>query len=99
MGTHSKRVEGAAEELGGKLKGKFGKLIGNEQMQVEGKLTELKGMAKQAAAKGADRALGGIERMIGVVRTRVGRLIDEPGMQARGRVDQAVGDTRQHLAE
>ena len=51
MGTTSKRIEGAVEELGGKVKHAAGKLIGNEQMQAEGKATEVKGEGKQAAAK------------------------------------------------
>jgi uncharacterized protein YjbJ (UPF0337 family) len=38
MSNASKRGEGAAEELGGKLKKGIGQLIGNEQMEDEGKL-------------------------------------------------------------
>ena len=55
MRNDSKRVEGAAEELGGKIKGGVGKLLGNKQMQVAGKARELEGKAKQKFAKAADR--------------------------------------------
>ena len=55
MKNESKRVEGAAEEIGGKIKGGVGKLIGNKQMQVAGKARELKGKDKQQFAKAADR--------------------------------------------
>jgi len=55
MTNMSKRVEGGAEELGGKIKGGVGKLLGNKQMQVAGKARELEGKAKQKFAKAADR--------------------------------------------
>ena len=34
MSNNGKRAEGAAEELGGKIKGSVGKLIGNDRMQA-----------------------------------------------------------------
>jgi uncharacterized protein YjbJ (UPF0337 family) len=55
MSNSSKRAEGAAEELGGKIKKGIGKIIGNEQMQAEGIVKEKKGEAKQEAAKAAER--------------------------------------------
>ena len=51
MSNVSKRVEGKAEQIGGKIKGAVGSLIGNKQMKAEGKATELKGEAKQTAAQ------------------------------------------------
>ncbi len=36
MSNDSKRAEGAAEEIGGKIKGGVGKLIGNDRMNAEG---------------------------------------------------------------
>ena len=49
MSNASKRTEGKGEEIGGKIKAGVGKLIGNEQMQAEGKVKELKGQARQKA--------------------------------------------------
>jgi uncharacterized protein YjbJ (UPF0337 family) len=54
----NKRVEGAAEELGGKIKGEVGKMIGNKRMQVSGKARELEGRGKQQLAKAGDRVKG-----------------------------------------
>ena len=45
-----KRGEGAVEELGGKIKAGVGKAIGNEQMELEGRAKQAKGVAKQEAA-------------------------------------------------
>ena len=55
MSNASKRSEGAAEKIGGKIKGAVGKLIDNEQMEAEGKAKEAKGRAKEAQTeKGKD---------------------------------------------
>ena len=47
MSNTSKRIEGAAEQVGGTIKKGVGNLIGNEQMEAEGKAKELKGQARQ----------------------------------------------------
>jgi uncharacterized protein YjbJ (UPF0337 family) len=70
MGNEGKRVEGAAEEIGGKLKKGLGKIIGNEQMEAEGELKEKKGEAEQEAAKAAERAKGKAEELKGEVRQK-----------------------------
>ena len=85
MSNASKRGEGAAEELGGKIKGTIGKVIGNEQMEAEGKAKELKGEGKQEAAKGAERTKGAVEEAVGAVKNRVGAVIDNQQMQAEGK--------------
>src|SRR6476469_6466554 len=47
MSNASTRSEGKGEELGGKIKAGVGKLIGNEQMEAEGRAQELEGEARQ----------------------------------------------------
>ncbi len=61
MSTESKRGEGAAEELGGTIKKVAGKVLGNEQMEAEGRAKEAAGEAKQEAAKAAGRAEGKVQ--------------------------------------
>jgi len=95
MSNASKRSEGAAEKLGGKVKGAVGKLIGNEQMQAEGKAKELKGDAKQQAAKSAERTKGKVEEVTGGVKNRIGAAIDNEQMQAEGKVRELKGEARQ----
>ena len=51
MKNQTRRAEGVAEEIGGKIKKTVGKVIGNQQMQAEGKVKELTGQARQAANK------------------------------------------------
>lgn len=48
MDNTGKHLEGVADKVGGNLKKNVGKLIDNEQMQVEGAARELKGKARQA---------------------------------------------------
>ena len=59
MGNVTNRGEGAAEEVGGKIKQGIGKVIGNEQMEAEGLAKEKKGEAKQEAAKAKKGFLDG----------------------------------------
>jgi len=58
MTTGTKRVEGAAEVLGGKIRGGFGKLIGDKQMQAAGKAHVIEGKAKQQLANAVARVKG-----------------------------------------
>jgi uncharacterized protein YjbJ (UPF0337 family) len=95
MSNASKRAEGTAEKVGGKIKGAIGKLIGNEQMQAEGKAKELKGTAKVESAKAAERAKGQIEEAAGAVKNRVGAVVDNEQMQAEGKAKELQGEARQ----
>ncbi len=95
MSNATKRGEGAAEELGGKIKATVGKVIGNEQMEAEGNLKELKGKSKQEAAKAGERVKGKVEEVVGAVKNRVGAVIDNEQMQAEGKVKELKGQARQ----
>ena len=95
MSNKSKRAEGAAEQLGGKIKKGVGKVIGNEQMEAEGIVKEKKGEAKQEAAKASERTKGKVEEMVGTVKNRVGAVIDNEKMQAEGKAKELKGEARQ----
>jgi len=95
MTNASKRSEGAAEKLGGKIKGTVGKLIDNEQMEAEGKVKELKGEAKEASAKASERQKGKVEEVSGAVKNRVGHVIDNEQMEAEGKLKELQGQARQ----
>ena len=95
MSNASKRGEGIAEQVGGKIENAVGKLIGNERMQAEGKARELEGKAKQEAAKAAERGKGKTEEAVGAVKNRVGAAIGNERMQAEGKVEELKGESRQ----
>lgn len=95
MSNASKRSEGAAEKLGGKLKGAVGKALGNERMEAEGRAKELKGTAKEEAAKSAERSKGKLEEVVGAAKNRLGAVIDNEQMQAEGKVKELKGEARQ----
>jgi uncharacterized protein YjbJ (UPF0337 family) len=95
MSNTSNRIEGAAEELGGKIKKGIGKLIDNEQMEAEGRATELKGEAKQEAAKAGERVKGAVEEAGGALKKGVGKLIDNEQMEVEGRAKELKGEARQ----
>lgn len=48
------RIQGKADELGGRLKNGIGGLTGNDRLQVEGKLDEIKGKARDAYGRVID---------------------------------------------
>jgi uncharacterized protein YjbJ (UPF0337 family) len=89
------RGEGAAEQIGGKIKHGIGKAIGNEQMQAEGKAKELKGEAREESAKAEERGKGKVEEVTGAVKNRVGAVIDNEQMQAEGKARELKGEARQ----
>jgi uncharacterized protein YjbJ (UPF0337 family) len=95
MSNASKRGEGAAEQLGGKVKGTVGKLIGSDRLEAEGKARELQGKAKQQAAKASERTKGKVEEVLGTVKNRVGAVIDNERMEAAGKVKELKGEARQ----
>lgn len=91
----SKRSEGAAEKLGGKIKRGIGKLIDNEQMEAEGAVKEANGRAKEESAKASERVKGKVEEGVGALKNRVGHVIDNEQMQAEGKVKELKGRARQ----
>jgi uncharacterized protein YjbJ (UPF0337 family) len=95
MSNNSQRAEGVAEELGGKIKKGVGKLIGSEQMEAEGKAKEMKGQARQEAAKAAERTKGKIQETAGAVKNRVGAVLDNEKLQAEGKAKELEGEARQ----
>ena len=92
-----KRGEGAVEELGGKIKAGVGKAIGNEQMELEGRAKQAKGVAKQEAAKASERVKGSIEKGIGRVKSTIGAAIDDDDLETEGDAQETLGQARQDL--
>jgi uncharacterized protein YjbJ (UPF0337 family) len=95
MGSATNRGEGVAEQIGGKIKNGIGKVIGNEQMQAEGKAKELKGEAREESAKASERTKGAFEEATGAIKNRVGAVIDNEQMQAEGKARELKGEARQ----
>ncbi len=63
MSNTSKRADGAAEELGGKIKQTVGSIIGNDKMEAEGHAKKVEGHGKQEAAKAAQRVKGKVDEI------------------------------------
>jgi uncharacterized protein YjbJ (UPF0337 family) len=56
------RIQGKAEVLGGHLQDGIGGLTGNDRLQAEGKLNEIKGKARDAYGRVIDRLDGLVEK-------------------------------------
>jgi uncharacterized protein YjbJ (UPF0337 family) len=89
------RAKGLAEEVGGSLKRTAGQVLGNKRMEVEGQAKQLKGEARQAAARSGERVAGVVEELTGSVTRHVGAAIDDLRMQAEGRARELKGQARQ----
>ena len=99
MSNESNKGEGAAQQVGGKIKAGIGKLIGNEQMEVEGDAKALEGKARVESAKAAERTKGKVEEVVGAVKNRAGAIIDNQQMEAEGKAKELKGEARQKLNE
>ena len=97
MSNQSDRAAGAANEVGGKIKKGVGKLIGNEQMEVEGRAKELQGEAQQGAAKASERVKGSLEEAGGAIKKGVGKLIGNEQMEVEGEAKELEGQARQKV--
>lgn len=64
MGSTSDKIKGAANQVGGKIKEGVGKAIGNEQMQVEGKVQNLKGKAQQKVGEAKESIKDAVNRKL-----------------------------------
>jgi len=89
------RSEGVAEELGGKLKKGVGTLLGDDEMELEGRAKERAGVALQEDAKARERVKGGVEELAGKVKNRVGQVIDDDEMAIEGKAKELKGQARQ----
>jgi uncharacterized protein YjbJ (UPF0337 family) len=99
MSNAANRGEGAAREVGGKIKNAVGKAIGDEQMEAEGKAKELEGKSEKEGAKAAERTKGKVEEVAGAVKNRVGAVIDDEEMTAEGKAKELGGEARQKANE
>lgn len=95
MSNAGNRTEGVVEQVGGKIKAGVGALIGNEQMEAEGRAKELQGKAREESAKAAERGKGALEEVGGAIKKNVGALIDNEQMQVEGKATELKGEARQ----
>jgi uncharacterized protein YjbJ (UPF0337 family) len=93
------RAGGFMEEVGGTIKENMGQLIGNEQMELEGRAKVLEGQAHQEAAKTKARIQGAAEELTGDAKGRVGRILDNEQMQVEGKLTSMKGKARQKVNE
>ncbi|MBI2391372.1 MAG: CsbD family protein [Deltaproteobacteria bacterium] len=95
MGNRDRKNEGKLEQVGGKIKGAVGSLVGNERVRAEGDAQRLRGEERESDAKAAERAEGAVEEIGGKIKNRVGALVGDRRMQSEGRAKEIKGEERQ----
>jgi uncharacterized protein YjbJ (UPF0337 family) len=95
MATNTrKRAEGAAREVRGKLEKGVGTLLGDEDLQLEGRRKERSGIREQEHAKTSERVKGSVEEAAGAVESGVGRALDDDELYLAGKARELEGATR-----
>ncbi len=95
MSTTTERIEAVAREIKGKAKKSLGRLLGNREMEIEGRTEERGGHAKLNRIKTKERVLGKAEEVSGAAKRKIGRIADNSRMAAEGRAKQLKGRARQ----
>ncbi len=94
--NESDRAEGAAEELGGKIKKHVGK---RHRQRADGSRRPRQGAQGPGPARRTrrptERAKGAVEEVAGKVKNRVGAVIDNEQMQVEGKAKELKGQARQ----
>ncbi len=91
------RVKGKAEEIGGTIQKNLGHLFGNEEMEAKGMAHEVKGEARQMAAKAAEQVGGTIDKVVGSVKATVGDAVGNKSLKAKGEAQELKGKARKAL--
>ncbi len=95
MSENEERAKGKMQEIGGSIKEGFGDMVGNEQMEAEGKASKLEGEGRQEGAKAVGQVKGAAEEAGGNLKQGLGSLIGNEQMEAEGKADELKGEARQ----
>jgi uncharacterized protein YjbJ (UPF0337 family) len=95
--TTTTRTKGKLQELKGKAKAGVGKLIGNEQMQMEGKAEASGSKAKRAVARAGERVQGGAEELKGATKKDIAAITGNERLEAEGTKEERKGKARQRI--
>lgn len=91
------RAKGKLEEIGGSIQKNVGHALGNDKMELKGAVTELKGEARQEAAKASERVKGAVESVVGAVKASVGDAVGNDRLHAKGKIEELKGKARKGL--
>lgn len=95
MSNIDRKNEGKLEQVGGKIKGAIGAVVGNERLKAEGEAQQARGEVRKETAKAAERTEGALQELGGKIKNRVGALVGDKKLQTEGRVKEITGEERQ----
>lgn len=95
--NNTNRVKGKLEEIGGTIQKNVGHALGNDKMELKGAVHEIKGEAKQVAAKASERVKGTVETVVGAVKASVGEAVGNDRLHAKGKIEELTGKARKEL--
>ncbi len=95
--NNTNRAKGKLEEIGGTIQKNVGHALGNEKMEIKGAAHEIKGEARQEAAKAGERIKGAVETVVGQVKAGVGKAVGNDRLHAKGKIEEMKGKARKDL--
>lgn len=97
--ANTRRTEGKIEEIGGAVRAKVGEVLGNQDMEIAGRTDQVRGQAKQTAAKAEERSRGVVEQVAGKVKGAVGAITGNNDLEAEGKLEDLKGRARRKANE
>jgi uncharacterized protein YjbJ (UPF0337 family) len=97
MDENKERRKGQFEELGGNIKQAVGGLVGDEQMEAEGRARDLQGEGRQETAETVGTAKGMAQEAKGTIKQGLGNLAANEQMQAEGKAEELRSEARQQI--
>jgi len=88
------KITGAKDRVVGGAKETFGKVVGNERMQAEGKQQNLQGKAEIEAARAHQEVKGRTEELTGQAKETYGNLAGDTQKKVEGQMEQTQGSAR-----
>jgi uncharacterized protein YjbJ (UPF0337 family) len=95
--TIEQRTRGQAEKAGGRIRRFFGRLFKSERLEAKGRGEELRGEARERAAKAGERVQGAVEEMGGAAERTAGEVIGSPRLESEGDLKETEGEVRRDL--
>jgi len=97
MSGEPSKVSGYTDKVTGAIKENVGYIIGNQQMEAEGKIKKEKGNIEVESAKAVEYTKGTGEQIKGNIKEGVGNVIGNEQMQAEGKAERLKGEARKTI--
>ncbi|CAG8817144.1 30666_t:CDS:2 [Racocetra persica] len=97
MSEQPSKISADSKYYGGAVKENYGKAIGSEKMEAEGRENKIEGETEYEAAKMAGKAEGIKDETTGKSKKTTGDAIDDTKMKAEGKATELKGQAERNI--